>query len=162
MLKLRHEVKSNSSGILLWFALCSCVLFFATTSRFSFVLISDKVTHASVFCLLLLVLGWQANGWRKLVLVFIGLSLIGCVIELAQTLVPHRHPSLSDVMANTVGLVCGICIALLYRTQQLSALILANSMVVFRMLRRFNSPKKPISHHRTWSDPNPYIARSKR
>ena len=123
MTERRQKFKSYIWPILVWFVLSSCVLFFATTSRFTIYFYNDKVTHASVFCSLLLVLGWQAKGWRQLISVSVALFMVGCGIELAQTLTPGRHPSLEDVLANTLGLACGCGVVLLARGQRLSKII---------------------------------------
>ena len=162
MVASHQKIKNHVSPMLAWFICCLCVLFVAATSRSSFYLINDKFTHAFVFCLLSLSLGWRANGYRTLVAIFIGLFLVGCGIELAQTFVPHRHASLSDVLANVVGLSAGLGISLLSATRWLPTRILTNSSTALRVIRRFDWPKSAILRRRTWSDPNPYIARIRR
>ena len=162
MLETRQKLKDYVWFIVAWIALSSCVLFFAMTSRFTFYLVNDKVTHATVFFLLTLVLGWQAKDRRKLALVSIALFIAGCGIELAQTFTPHRHASLGDVVANVTGLACGFGVVFLSRTQQLPTLKLASSSTTYRTTRRVNLPKRSITRRRKWSDPNPHFARIRR
>ena len=138
MLGSHSKINKYILPILAWCVLCSCVLFFATTSRFSFQLINDKVTHASVFCTLLIVLGGQAKDLKKLVAVSIGLFLVGCGIEFVQTWVPQRHSSGADVLANTIGLACGVSVVILSRVTRLPALVFGNSSNALRALRRFD------------------------
>ena len=117
MFKTGQDFRKHTSAILLWCVLSLCVVFCATTSQFSFYVVDDKITHAFVFGALILVLGWQALSWRKVLAVAGSLFLFGCGIELVQAFVPQRTASLNDVLANTVGLAFGCGILLLFRTQ---------------------------------------------
>lgn len=64
----------------------------------------DKLNHAAAFfCLLLLMsLGfpYRPSFWLKVVLLF----GYGAAIEVAQSFIPPREPSLLDLVANTCGL----------------------------------------------------------
>lgn len=60
---------------------------------------------------LLLVAAWpRANAW---VVLLLGYSSSG-TIELVQTLLPSRFPTLSDVIANTIGTAIGCLIARMF------------------------------------------------
>ena len=122
MLESRLKIKNHVSPILAWCVLGLGVQFCATTSRFSFILVNDKVTHASVFCLMFLVLGWQAKDRSKLAAITVGLFMIGCGIELIQDFVPQRTASIKDVLANMIGLVVGYGIVSLFGSKRLSGL----------------------------------------
>lgn len=60
---------------------------------------------------LLVAAGWpRTNAWW---IVLRGFSA-SAAIELVQTLLPSRYPTLSDVLANTVGAIIGCCAVRLF------------------------------------------------
>lgn len=64
---------------------------------------------------LLLVAAWpRANAW---VVVLLGYSA-SATIELVQTLLPSRYPTLSDVVANTIGTAIGCVLVRLVMRRQ--------------------------------------------
>lgn len=73
---------------------------------------TDKLLHLGVHT------GMAAGGLafcrtaRGLVAVALACVAIGISIELAQDLVPHRHMSMADVVANSVGAGLGLAAAL--------------------------------------------------
>lgn len=61
----------------------------------------------------LLALGWpHVKGW---VIILLGYSATSTV-ELVQTLLPSRYPSLSDVIANTLGTIIGLVLVRMFRS----------------------------------------------
>ena len=68
---------------------------------------ADKLMHLGayfVFVLLCLLLPWPASRIRAFVLAII---LFGALLEIGQALVPLRHPSLWDGLANSLGALLG-------------------------------------------------------
>jgi VanZ family protein len=75
---------------------------------------ADKVYH------------WAAYAWLALLPFFafkgtgawsaaLSMILLGAGLEAAQSFVPGRYPSIMDVVANTVGVITGILVALIVR-----------------------------------------------
>jgi hypothetical protein len=73
---------------------------------------TDKVLHLGVHAAM--TMGGLAfcRTARGLVLVALACVVIGITIELAQGLVPYRHMSPADVVANTTGALLGLAAAL--------------------------------------------------
>ena len=130
-LKFRKNLSIVSTWCVLWF----CVLFFATSSQVSFHLINDKITHATVFCVILVLFGWRSRNWRQLAAVTAASFLVGCGIELAQAYLPHRTASMADIAANAIGLACGCGIVLLSRSLRLPVLVAVNPATAVQLRR---------------------------
>lgn len=76
--------------------------------------VSDKVEHAAVYALLAL---WFAGIYprSRYVVIGIGLFLMGIVIEWAQGAMNlGRQSDLKDVAANSLGIVAGLTLALIW------------------------------------------------
>ena len=69
-------------------------------------LLSDKAWHALAFMLLML---WFAGLYprRRYLLVFLGLTAYGVLMELLQSQVPNRYAELADFYADVIGLLLG-------------------------------------------------------
>ena len=60
---------------------------------------------------LLIAAAWpRTNAWW---IILLGFSA-SAAIELVQTLLPSRYPTLSDVIANTLGAIIGCCVVRLF------------------------------------------------
>ena len=82
----------------------------------------DKILHASMFslCAAMFVRGWAtfAERWW---LVCLMLILYGGVTEWIQRYVPGRSATLGDLLADGVGVLVGVGVALLYLRKRLRA-----------------------------------------
>lgn len=66
---------------------------------------------------LLVAAGWpRTNAWW---IILLGFSA-SAAIELVQTMLPSRYPTLSDVIANTLGTIIGCCAVRLFRPRRRS------------------------------------------
>jgi len=75
--------------------------------------ISDKIEHALAFALLAGSAVQLFERWRALLLVGLGLLALGIGIEFAQALfTTTRAMEAADVVADTVGIVVGLSVAL--------------------------------------------------
>jgi VanZ family protein len=76
----------------------------------------DKLVHAGLFliCGFLLTLGWlhQVKSWLPLLILLIAYA---AVTEILQYFIPGRGASAADVIADAIGAVVGILLALMYR-----------------------------------------------
>ena len=69
-------------------------------------MLSDKAWHALAFMLLML---WFSSLYprRRYLLVFLGLTAYGVLMELLQSQVPNRYAELADFYAAVIGLLLG-------------------------------------------------------
>lgn len=69
----------------------------------------DKLVHASVYGLALVVAGWalRPTFWRCLALAVLGMA-VGVGQEWHQSLLPGRVASVEDWLADLAGLLCGL------------------------------------------------------
>ncbi len=67
----------------------------------------DKLTHALAYGVLAVVGGFGFKGWRSLMMVGLGLVVLGAGLELAQSVTPNRDGSITDAVANLVGVAIG-------------------------------------------------------
>ncbi len=67
----------------------------------------DKLNHALAYGVLAVVGGFGFKGWLSLLMVGIGLVLLGAGLELAQSVIPDRDGSITDALANFVGIAIG-------------------------------------------------------
>ncbi len=81
--------------------------------------VSDKILHTLAFAGLSFLLAWTLPKWGQ------GLSHVGwaagiafiyaCIDELTQMLIPSRSCDLWDLLADSVGIACGITCYLILR-----------------------------------------------
>jgi VanZ family protein len=69
--------------------------------------LADGILNICLFVPLGLAAGWSSRSPLKAILAGI---LLSTGIELAQTIVPGRDPSLSDIVFNTIGALSGAMI----------------------------------------------------
>ena len=67
----------------------------------------DKLNHALAYGLLAVSGGIGFKGWRSLLMVGIGLVVLGAGLELVQSVIPDRDGSITDAVANFVGVAIG-------------------------------------------------------
>ena len=67
----------------------------------------DKWEHILAYGVLALAGGIGFKGWRSLLVLGLGLVILGAGLELAQSVIPDRDGSLTDVLANFVGVAIG-------------------------------------------------------
>jgi len=67
----------------------------------------DKLNHALAYGLLAVSGGIGFKGWRSLLMVGIGLVVLGAGLELVQSVTPDRDGSITDAVANFVGVAIG-------------------------------------------------------
>ena len=83
---------------------------------------NDKVAHFAAYFLLALNACALALPTRKLRSLLLGIVLYGIVIEACQgLLIPGRHASLLDALANTFGVIAAIAV---YRYRKIRSLSL--------------------------------------
>ena len=73
--------------------------------------LSDKLEHAAAYGGLMI---WFGGMFRRRLQPWIGLALVvlGGVIELLQGLTPTRTPDVTDLAADTAGVVLGLALSL--------------------------------------------------
>lgn len=69
----------------------------------------DKLAHAAVFAVLAGAIGFASglDGWRMLVLSFLGALVVGGLDEWHQMYLPGRSAGLDDLAADAVGAALG-------------------------------------------------------
>ncbi|WP_435100172.1 VanZ family protein [Halarchaeum sp. P4] len=74
---------------------------------------TDLLFHAAGGVLLVLAGAWalRRTDGRALLALVTGAALLGGTVELAQGVVPGRHPSLLDFLADALGAVVGALVA---------------------------------------------------
>lgn len=74
--------------------------------------VSDKVLHAVAYGILtaLLLFAMRPVEWRRAASAFLIAAGYGAVLELVQTLLPGRYPSVGDALANGAGSLAAIAI----------------------------------------------------
>ncbi len=82
---------------------------------------NDKAAHFAAYFLLALNACALALPTRKLRSLLLGIVLYGIVIEACQgLLIPGRHASLLDALANTFGVIAAIAVYRYRKTRSLS------------------------------------------
>ena len=71
----------------------------------------DKLLHVSAFAAIGLAGSLAFQGWRFGLVVAAGLLALGCILELAQIIIPGRSASIADALANGVGVAFGLVAA---------------------------------------------------
>ncbi len=66
----------------------------------------DKIAHSGAYGLFA-VFAVMVFGTQRLIVISVALFTYGMLLELFQTWVPLREPSLADVMANSLGILAG-------------------------------------------------------
>ena len=67
----------------------------------------DKLNHALAYGVLAVLGGFGFKGWRSLLMVGIGLVVLGAGLELVQSVIPDRDGSITDALANFIGVAIG-------------------------------------------------------
>ncbi len=67
----------------------------------------DKLNHALAYGVLAVLGGFGFKGWRSLLMVAIGLVVLGAGLELAQSVISYRDGSITDALANFIGVAIG-------------------------------------------------------
>ncbi|MDZ7638901.1 MAG: VanZ family protein [Bryobacterales bacterium] len=81
---------------------------------------SDKLWHLGGYLALALPIPFIWGSRRRVLAVGLLLALYGVGLEFAQEYVPGRSFELSDMFANSAGVVCGIALAVWLRSAILS------------------------------------------
>ena len=73
----------------------------------------DKLNHASAFAALTIsgCFGFPGS-WRVVLMVLLGVVALGGLIEIVQAHVPGRSSDWFDLVADSVGMLCGAMVAL--------------------------------------------------
>jgi VanZ family protein len=71
----------------------------------------DKLWHVLAFGFLGLMGAIAFPKGHRLFMIIAGLIIFGTVIEIVQFIMPNRSAHLGDIIANLVGLSCGIVVA---------------------------------------------------
>lgn len=74
--------------------------------------LSDKLQHASAYAWLALIGAIAYSSRRANMALVVMLPIFGAAIELAQYFVPGRTPELADAIANLIGALLGLALAL--------------------------------------------------
>ncbi len=67
----------------------------------------DKLNHTLAYAVLAVLGGIGFKGWRSLLMVGLGLVVLGAGLELVQSVTPNRDGSITDAVANFVGVAMG-------------------------------------------------------
>ena len=67
----------------------------------------DELNHALAYAVLAVAGGFGFEGWRSLLMVGLGLVVLGAGLELAQSVTPNHDGSITDAVANFVGVAMG-------------------------------------------------------
>ena len=104
---------------LAWLVLAACIAAgcFTPAHRLPTWLPNDKLLHFGAYFALAFPMAFVTQSWSRLLLIAIGLSIAGFLIEIVQRYIPGRDSSIADMVANTGGVVMGIgagymCLAL--------------------------------------------------
>ncbi len=71
---------------------------------------SDKIEHFLGYFVLAAAGAAGFHGHRGRIVIILGLILFGILMELGQMVAPGRDPSIGDVIANTLGVLCGVSV----------------------------------------------------
>jgi glycopeptide antibiotics resistance protein len=104
-------IASRVTGIAFWFG--RIVSEYTGISQSTSYVIFEFLANIALFVPLglLVAAGWRQTNAGWVILLGFAASV---TIELVQTLLPSRVPTLSDVVANTLGTVIGCCMARLF------------------------------------------------
>tara|TARA_B110000444_G_scaffold40338_1_gene36129 strand:- start:388 stop:792 length:405 start_codon:yes stop_codon:yes gene_type:complete len=73
----------------------------------------DKIIHICVFIFLSC---WFSGQFKSNIKLLFCISLFGVLIEFLQQFTPYRSAELFDILANEIGIIIGIIIAIKYLT----------------------------------------------
>jgi|TARA_B110000438_G_scaffold33918_1_gene33675 VanZ family protein len=76
-------------------------------------IVSDKIIHICIFIFLSC---WLSGQFKSNIKLLFFISLYGILIEFLQRLTPYRSAELLDILANEIGIIIGIIIAMKYLT----------------------------------------------
>ncbi|MDV7102915.1 VanZ family protein [Vibrio sp. TH_r3] len=68
----------------------------------------DKLAHFAAYGLLICSALWLFSSRKGVILSCLAIAVYSLLLELAQTLVPLREPSINDFLANITGIVFGV------------------------------------------------------
>ena len=71
----------------------------------------DKLQHVMAYTALAVCGAVGFLGRRPLLMIGVGLIVLGCSLEAAQSAVPGRDPSIGDAIADIVGVALGLATA---------------------------------------------------
>lgn len=73
--------------------------------------VSDKLLHMAAYAALTVpgIFGFQSR--RSVLFIAAGLLALGCILEIAQTMIPGRNASIFDASANGLGIALGLIAA---------------------------------------------------
>lgn len=74
--------------------------------------INDKVLHFSAYLLLSVLPAISFSNRRRGIAAAVLMALLGILLEGGQHFSPGRDVSLGDVLANNIGVICGLIIGL--------------------------------------------------
>lgn len=70
----------------------------------------DKFQHILAYAILSFFGGMAYPGKKCFIVIFLGLVVLGGVLEVIQSFVPNREARIADTVANTIGAVTGLFI----------------------------------------------------
>jgi VanZ family protein len=79
--------------------------------------VNDKVMHFGAYLLLSLLPMISSESRRRAVVTGVLMALLGVVLEGAQNFSPGRDVSLGDIIANNLGVICGLLAGLRLRSR---------------------------------------------
>lgn len=77
--------------------------------------VPDKVLHFSAYLVLALLPGLTESRFARLAATGVGVMAMGVILEFLQKLVPGRAFELLDMVANNLGVLCGMLLSLVPR-----------------------------------------------
>ena len=92
----------------------------------------DKLAHLVAYGLMALAGGIGFPSRPTLIRLFVSLILLGVVLELGQGWTGHRSAEVADAVANTVGVLAGLSLAIIYRRWVTNRFGSASSMAEMR------------------------------
>ena len=117
MYDLKYKLHWNLLSFIIIFIL-SCLLIIPLDWFFSDDIelpniVSDKIIHICIFIFLSC---WLSGQFKSNIKLLFFISLYGILIEFLQRLTPYRSAELLDILANEIGIIIGIIIAMKYLT----------------------------------------------
>ena len=112
--QLLHEARwrRHWRSLLLAFAAISAYFAFGPPGPQLALPVPDKVNHVAAFAAMGATAALaQPASWRHAAIASAGLLLYGVVIELVQSLLPTRVADAADLLADAMGVVCGLLLA---------------------------------------------------
>lgn len=79
----------------------------------------DKLEHLAAYGWLVVPGLWAFPQKQNVPRLVAGVIFYGIMLEVLQSLVPGRHPSFTDIIANSLGVALGCAVAYIYRQTRL-------------------------------------------